>query len=233
MLVLDRLNVFYGRMHILHDVSLRVEAGEVVALLGRNGVGKTTTLRSIMGLTPPRSGTITFKGQNVTRLAPYRIPHLGIGYVLQSPNVFPRLTVQENLKLGLAPQQLQEANFTRVLQYFPVLQERRRQLGGTLSGGEQQMLALARVLLANPDLILLDEPTEGLMPQLARYVEEIIRTIHQQEGKSILLVEQNVEMALRVSDRIYMMEKGEIVFAGRAAEVTERDILRNMGVALE
>ncbi|MEE9148093.1 MAG: ABC transporter ATP-binding protein [Candidatus Tectomicrobia bacterium] len=233
MLVLDKINVSYGRMPVLHDVSLRVGVGEVVALLGRNGVGKTTTLRSIMGLVPPRSGTLTFKGHDLTRLAPHRIPRLGLGYVLQSPNVFPRLTVQENLRLGLAPQQAHEANFARVFRYFPVLKERLRQQGGTLSGGEQQTLAIARVLLASPELILLDEPTEGLMPQLARRVADTICAIHQEESKGFLLVEQNIELALRVSDRVYMMEKGEIVFEGRTVEVTERDILRNMGVGLE
>ena len=233
MLVLDKINVSYGRMPVLHDVSLRVGVGEVVALLGRNGVGKTTTLRSIMGLVPPRSGTLTFKGHDLTRLAPHRIPRLGLGYVLQSPNVFPRLTVQENLRLGLAPQQVHEANFARVFRYFPVLKERLRQQGGTLSGGEQQTLAIARVLLASPELILLDEPTEGLMPQLARRAADTICAIHQEESKGFLLVEQNIELALRVSDRVYMMEKGEIVFEGRAVEVTERDILRNMGVGLE
>ena len=150
MLVLDKINVSYGRMPVLHDVSLRVGVGEVVALLGRNGVGKTTTLRSIMGLVPPQSGTLTFKGHDLTRLAPHRIPRLGLGYVLQSPNVFPRLTVQENLRLGLAPQQAHEANFARVFRYFPVLKERLRQQGGTLSGGEQQTLAIARVLLGVP-----------------------------------------------------------------------------------
>ena len=233
MLALEQLNVFYGRMHILHDVTLRVEAGEVVALLGRNGVGKTTTLRSIMGLTPPRSGRITFKHHDLTRLAPHRMARLGIGYVLQSPNVFPRLSVQENLRLGLPPQQLQASDFDRIFDYFPVLRPRLRQPGGTLSGGEQQMLAFARVLLAQPDFMLLDEPTEGLMPQLARRVEETVRAVNQQAGTSILLVEQNVDLALRVSDRIYMMEKGEIVLASRTAEVTEGDILRHMGVALE
>ncbi len=233
MLVLDKINVSYGRMPVLHDVSLRVGVGEVVALLGRNGVGKTTTLRSIMGLVPPRSGTLTFKGHDLTRLAPHRIPRLGLGYVLQSPNVFPRLTVQENLRLGLAPQQVHKANFARVFRYFPVLKERLRQQGGTLSGGEQQTLAIARVLLASPELILLDEPTEGLMPQLARRVADTICAIHQEESKGFLLVEQNIELALRVSDRVYMMEKGEIVFEGRTVEVTERDILRTMGVGLE
>ncbi|MGQ4809426.1 High-affinity branched-chain amino acid transport ATP-binding protein LivF [Candidatus Entotheonellaceae bacterium PAL068K] len=233
MLALEQLNVFYGSMHILHDVTLRVDAGEIVALLGRNGVGKTTTLRSIMGLTPPRSGTIAFQHHDLTRLPPHRLARLGIGYVLQSPHVFPRLSVQENLRLGLPSQQLQASHFDRIFVYFPVLRQRLSQAGGTLSGGEQQMLAFARVLLANPDLMLLDEPTEGLMPQLARRVEETIRRVNQQEGKSILLVEQNVDLALRVSDRIYMMEKGEIVFAGRTAEVTEGDILRHMGVALE
>ncbi len=205
MLVLEHLNVFYGRMHILHDVALRVEAGEIVALLGRNGVGKTTTLHSIMGLAPARSGTITFKHHDLTRLLPHRMARLGIGYVLQSPNVFPRLTVQENLRLGLPPRQLHESDVERIFGYFPILRARLRQAAGTLSGGEQQMLAFARVLLAPSDLMLLDEPTEGLMPQLARRVEETIRAVNQQQGTSILLVEQNVDLALRVSDRIYMM----------------------------
>lgn len=231
MLVVDQINVAYGRMPILHRVSLRVETGEVVALLGRNGVGKTTTLRSIMGLVPLRSGSITFQGHHLSRLPAYRLAGLGLGYVLQSPNVFPRLTVLENLRLGLVPEQYTPPHMQRIFEYFPVLQQRLRQPAGTLSGGEKQMLALARALLAQPALLLLDEPTEGLMPQLARRVEDTIRDLHQHQGTSILLVEQHVEMALRVSQRLYMMEKGEIVLAGRTAEVTEHDILRHMGVS--
>ncbi len=231
LLVLDKLNVSYGRMPVLHDVSLHVNAGEVVALLGRNGVGKTTTLRSIMRLVPSRAGTITFKGHDLTRLPPHRIARLGLGYVLQSPNVFPRLTVLENLRLGLPARTLHEDHVA--FRYFPVLRERLRQQAGTLSGDEQQMLALARVLLASPDLMLLDEPTEGLMPQLASRVAETLHAMHREEGKSMLLVEQNVDLALRVSNRVYMMDKGEIVFEGCTSDVTEGDILRHMGVALE
>lgn len=230
-LELQEVETYYGKSHILHGVSLEVGPGEVVALLGRNGVGKTTTLRSIMGLTPPRAGRIRFQGREITGLSPHRIPRLGIGYVPQGRHIFPDLTVLENLRIALVQGRLDEAILRKILHYFPKLETRLAQRGGSLSGGEQQMLAIGRVLVTGPRLILMDEPTEGLQPSLVDLTREIIQAIRA-EGVSILLVEQNLEMALKVSHRSYIMEKGAIVFQGRAGELAENHEvqLRHLGV---
>lgn len=230
-LQLQEVETYYGKSHILHGVSLEVGPGEVVALLGRNGVGKTTTLRSIMGLTPPRAGRIRFQGREITGLSAHRIPRLGIGYVPQGRHIFPDLTVLENLRIALVKGKLDEAILRKILHYFPKLETRLAQRGGSLSGGEQQMLAIGRVLVTGPRLILMDEPTEGLQPSLVDLTREIIQAIRS-EGVSILLVEQNLEMALKVSHRSYIMEKGAIVFQGRAGELAENHEvqLRHLGV---
>lgn len=230
-LQLQEVETYYGKSHILHGVSLEVGPGEVVALLGRNGVGKTTTLRSIMGLTPPRAGRIRFQGREITGLSAHRIPRLGIGYVPQGRHIFPDLTVLENLRIALVKGKLDEAILRKILNYFPKLETRLAQRGGSLSGGEQQMLAIGRVLVTGPRLILMDEPTEGLQPSLVDLTREIIQAIRS-EGVSILLVEQNLEMALKVSHRSYIMEKGAIVFKGRAGELAENHEvqLRHLGV---
>jgi len=232
-LKVDAIHTYYGKSHILHGVSLEVGEGEVVALLGRNGVGKTTTLKSIMGLVPPRSGRIVFNGREITRLPAYKVPRLGIGYIPQGKHIFPELTVLENLKIGLIRGKLDGDSLKGTFNYFPRLQERLDQMGGSLSGGEQQMLAIARALITNPRLLLMDEPTEGLMPLLVRLMKDIIKSI-KGNGVSLLLVEQNLGTALEVSDKIYIMEKGMIVYEGKPQELAEDEEvkLRYLGVSV-
>ncbi|MBI5167157.1 MAG: ABC transporter ATP-binding protein [candidate division NC10 bacterium] len=233
MLKVDAIHTYYGKSHILHGVSLEVGEGEVVALLGRNGVGKTTTLKSIMGLVPPRSGSIVFNGREITRLPAYKVPRLGIGYIPQGKHIFPELTVLENLKIGLIRGKLEGDSLKGTFNYFPRLEERLDQMGGSLSGGEQQMLAIARALITNPRLVLMDEPTEGLMPLLVRLMKDIIKSI-KGNGVSLLLVEQNLGTALEVSDKIYIMEKGMIVYEGKPQELAEDEEvkLRYLGVSV-
>ena len=213
MLTLDDVHTYYGKSHVLHGVSLEVRAGEVVGLLGRNGVGKSTTLKTVMGLVRPAAGRITFHGQAIGGLPPYRLARLGIGYVPEDRRIFRLLSVLENLRTGLDREGVDEARrgalLDKVYGSFPVLRERRDQAGGTLSGGEQQMLSIARAMMLEPKIILLDEPTEGLMPRMVSQIREIIQVLHR-EGVAILLVEQNVPLTLEVSDRVYVMEKGAI-----------------------
>jgi branched-chain amino acid transport system ATP-binding protein len=207
----DNVHTYYGKSHILHGVTLHVGAGEVVGLLGRNGVGKSTTLKTIMGLTRPSQGKVLLAGRSITGLPAHKLARLGIGYVPEDRRIFRFLTVMENLRTGLdrhgvtaaRKQQLLDKVFT----YFPVLAERRQQHGGTLSGGEQQMLAIARAMMLEPRIILLDEPTEGLMPRMVSQIRQIIGALHR-DGVAILLVEQNVPLTLEASERIYIMEKG-------------------------
>jgi branched-chain amino acid transport system ATP-binding protein len=217
MLNLKDVNVHIGKLHILQGVNFEVKAGESAALLGRNGVGKTTTLRAIMGLVAKSAGSIHFDGTDLSTCPPHKIPRKGIGYVPQGRGIFPGLTVLENLCIGVQGKPdaaLEEYVFT----CFPRLKERLKQQGSTLSGGEQQMLAIARCLMMRPKLIILDEPTEGIMPRL---VSQIRREIHRinQTGISILLVEQNVETALKLCPRVFLMEKGTIVHSGAAQEL--------------
>jgi branched-chain amino acid transport system ATP-binding protein len=222
MLTLDDVHSHYGKSHILHGVSVRVEPGEVVGLLGRNGVGKSTTLKTIMGLVRPSRGRITFEGRDITGLAPHRLARLGIGYVPEDRRIFKLLTVLENLRTGLdrsgVTDARREALLEKVYRHFPVLRERRHQAGGTLSGGEQQMLAIARAMMLEPKIILLDEPTEGLMPRMVAQIREIIEILHR-EGVAILLVEQNVPLTLGVAGRVYIMEKGTVRHHAAAAEL--------------
>jgi len=217
MLSLQDVHVHIGKLHILQGVSLDVKPGESAALLGRNGVGKTTTLRSIMGLVARSRGAIAFDGDDLSRLPPHLIPRKGIGYVPQGRGIFPTLTVLENLCIGLTGKRDPERE-EYVFSCFPRLKERLRQAGSTLSGGEQQMLAIARCLMMRPKLIILDEPTEGIMPRL---VSQIRREIHRinQAGVSILLVEQNVETALKLCPRVFLMEKGTIVYSGASHDL--------------
>ncbi len=217
LLEVEGLQTFYGKSHILQGVSFAVPRGEITALLGRNGAGKSTTLRSIMGLTRPRSGVVRFKGQEITGQPPHRISRLGIGYVPEGRQIFPHLDVGENLRLGARPGRLSGGTFERVLEYFPVLRERWGQKGRSLSGGEQQMLALARALVGHADLLMLDEPSQGLAPLLVRELRELLRRL-KAEGLAILLVEQNVRMALLVADRVVVLSKGVVVFSGPVAE---------------
>jgi branched-chain amino acid transport system ATP-binding protein len=213
MLTLDGVHTFYGKSHILHGVSLEVRPGEVVGLLGRNGVGKSTTLKTIMGLVRPSEGTITFEGKGIAGAAPYRLARAGIAYVPEDRRIFKLLSVLENLRTGLDRPEVtaerREALLEKVYTSFPILKDRRDQAGGTLSGGEQQMLAIARAMMLEPRIILLDEPTEGLMPRMVDQIRQIIEVLHR-EGVAILLVEQNVPLTLGVSDRCYIMEKGVV-----------------------
>ncbi len=234
MLKLDDVHTYYGDSHILQGISLEVAAGQAVSLLGRNGAGKTTTITTIIGLTPPRAGTITFKGHDITRAAPHAIARLGMGLVPQGRRIFPNLTVRENITLAARPgSRPNNARWTldRIYQTFPILRARANHWGNQLSGGEQQMLAIARALATNPDLLLLDEPSEGLAPLIVAEIGRILADLKHQ-GLSILLVEQHVAMALAVADRVYVMNKGRIVFAGApgALEADEELKQKYLGV---
>jgi len=213
MLTLDNVHTHYGKSHILHGVSIDVQPGEVVGLLGRNGVGKSTTLKTVIGLVRPSEGTVTFEGKQVGGMAPHHLAHLGIAWVPEDRRIFRLLTVMENLRTGLERAGMNEAKrqalLDKVYASFPVLAERRDQAGGTLSGGEQQMLAIARAMMLEPKIILLDEPTEGLMPRMVGQISSIIDMLHR-EGVAILLVEQNVPLTLEASSRVYIMEKGVV-----------------------
>lgn len=217
MLNLRDMHVHIGKLHILQGVTMEVKAGESAALLGRNGVGKTTTLRAIMGLTPRSGGSVEFNGIDLARRHAHEISKTGIGYVPQGRGIFPNLTVLENLNIGVSGKRDSERE-DYVFTCFPRLKERLTQAGNTLSGGEQQMLAIGRCLMMRPKLIILDEPTEGIMPKL---VSQIRREIHRinQSGVSILLVEQNVETALKLCPRVFLMEKGTVVYAGTSQEL--------------
>jgi branched-chain amino acid transport system ATP-binding protein len=229
MLELDGIHTYYGESHILHGVSLRVAAGEAVALLGRNGAGKTTVMRSIMGFTPPREGRIVFEGDAIQGWPAHRVARRGVAIVPQGRRIFSPLTVRENLLLGA---QSGVWDLARVYQLFPRLSERAEQLGGTLSGGEAEMLAIGRALLTNGRLLLLDEPSEGLAPAIVREVGQIIEML-KRERLSILIVEQNYPLALAVADRIYVLNKGQIVWEGAPAALqAEEDIRRSyLGVS--
>jgi branched-chain amino acid transport system ATP-binding protein len=218
LLALADVHAYYGEAHILQGVTLRVAAGEVVTLIGRNGAGKTTTLRSVMGIVPPRAGRIVFEGAELTRLQTHEVARRGIAYVPEERRVLPNLTVLENLRLGAlggggAARSEDGAVLEEVLTYFPPLRQRLTQKGKSLSGGEQQMLAIARGLVARPRLMLVDEPTEGLAPLLVQNLTEILREINRR-GTTILLVEQTLEVALALSHRVYVMDQGRIQFEG-------------------
>jgi branched-chain amino acid transport system ATP-binding protein len=232
MLRLAGVHAYYGKSHILQGVSLEVGDGELVGILGRNGVGKTTLLKCIMGLVPPRGGSIAFDGTELARRPAHEIPRLGIGYVPQGRRIFPLLTVRENLRTGLAKagnRVEEETAFAPVFANFPVLKARLAQLGGTLSGGEQQMLAISRALLGHPKLVMLDEPMEGLMPAMVAMVRDTVKRVAEM-GVGVVLVEQNVPMVLAVADRVYMMQKGAMTFTGRAEECTDEVLLQHLGV---
>ncbi|HSZ68640.1 MAG TPA: ABC transporter ATP-binding protein [Xanthobacteraceae bacterium] len=231
----EDIHTYYGKSHILHGVSLTVAPGEVVGLLGRNGVGKSTTLKSIMGLVRPSHGTVMLNGNAVTGLPPHKLARMGIAYVPEDRRIFRLLTVMENLRTGFDRQGVTEdkrqALLDKVFKFFPVLAERRNQAGGTLSGGEQQMLAIARAMMLEPKIILLDEPTEGLMPRMVSQIRNIIELLHK-EGVAILLVEQNVPLTLEASQRVYIMEKGAVRHqcAASAIDVTHPVIKQYMGI---
>jgi branched-chain amino acid transport system ATP-binding protein len=222
----DNIHTYYGKSHILHGVTLHVGAGEVVGLLGRNGVGKSTTLKTIMGLARPSQGEVLLAGRSITGLPAHKLARLGIAYVPEDRRIFRFLTVTENLRTGLDRHGVtavrKQELLDKVFAHFPVLAERRDQPGGTLSGGEQQMLAIARAMTLEPRIILLDEPTEGLMPRMVSQIRKIIDALHR-EGVAILLVEQNVPLTLEASQRIYIMEKGMVRHHCAACDIKVND----------
>jgi branched-chain amino acid transport system ATP-binding protein len=223
MLEVKEIHTFYGMSHVIQGVSLSVKRGEIVTLIGRNGAGKTTTLKSIIGLTPPRLGSITFQGEDVTHLPTHLIAQKVIAYIPEERRVIPNLTVEENLKLGMLKNKNKAKNpklLEKAFGYFPRLQERLHQKGGSLSGGEQQMLTIARGLVSDPAIMLIDEPTEGLMPSMVEQISRILGEMNR-DGVTILLVEQNVEMALSISSRGYVIDQGVIQFEGSAKELRE------------
>ncbi|MBI4610522.1 MAG: ABC transporter ATP-binding protein [Candidatus Rokubacteria bacterium] len=231
MLTLERVNCYYGDVHVLKDVSLSVSPGHVLCLLGRNGAGKTTTLRAIMGLVRPRPGSIRLDGRELTGRPPDEIPRLGIAYVPQGRRLFPFFTVEENLRMGLLLAEDGKETLGWVLDLFPVLKERLRQRAGTLSGGEQQLLATARALCAGPRFLLMDEPSEGLMPSLVRTLLDTIRALRARQV-GILLVEQRIDVALDVADRVALMADGRVGHEATPQDLASRpDVwLRYLGV---
>jgi branched-chain amino acid transport system ATP-binding protein len=233
MLQLIDVHTYYWESYILKGISIDLEEGAVVTLLGRNGMGKTTTIRSIVGLTPPRRGAILFKGKDVTRLPPQKIAKMGIGLVPQGRHIFPSLSVQENLTVSARNMGKHEAwTLEKVYSFFPVLKQRAKFKGDLLSGGEQQMLAIGRALMTNPDLLLMDEPSEGLAPVIILELGQIIAQL-KENRLSILLVEQNVSMALSLADYAYILMGGEIVYQSRPRELGDNEELKNkyLGVA--
>ncbi|HEY4985025.1 MAG TPA: ABC transporter ATP-binding protein [Bradyrhizobium sp.] len=232
-LTVEGLNSHYGPAHILFDIDLAVDAGEVVALLGRNGAGKSTTFRSIIGLVEQRSGRITFEGRDVSNKPTYDIVREGLGYVPEERRIFTDLTVDENLEVGRQPKRPNAAYWTpdKLFALFPNLAEMRNRPGGRMSGGEQQMLTIARTLMGNPSLVLLDEPSEGLSPKI---VEQMVQAIlaMKQEGVSILVSEQNLHFARLISDRAYIIERGRICFGGTMRELDARPDIRDAHLSL-
>ncbi len=231
MLTVDDIHTYYGASYILQGVSLRVDPGQVVCLLGRNGAGKTTTLRSIIGFTPPRRGKISFKGQDVTSLPSNRIARLGIGLVPQGRRIFPDLTVKENLLLAARKEESGGWDLASVYAEMPRLSERDKHHGDELSGGEQQMVAIGRALMANPHLLLMDEPTEGLAPLVVREIARLLVELKQRR-QAILLVEQSLPLALELADRIYVMSKGRIVFEGTPQTLFDNEQVRQQYLGL-
>ena len=228
MLRIENVNVSYGSIHALHDISLTVNDGEVVSLIGANGAGKTTTLHTITGLKGATDGVIEYDGKDLRRMDPSHIIRIGMAHVPEGRHVFTQMSVQENLEMGsyiMNDKSQIKKNMDMVYEYFPRLLERKKQLAGTLSGGEQQMLATGRALMSNPRLVLMDEPSMGLSPLLVKEIFHIIKTLHQ-NGITVLLVEQNAKMALAVSDRAYVLETGRISMSGKASELLANDNIK-------
>lgn len=230
MLDVQGIHSYYGKSHILHGVSLTLKEGELVCLLGRNGVGKSTTLKSIMGVVQPKQGNIQFNGQELIGRQPYEIARMGLGYVPEDRRIFRSLTVHENLLMGIKSGKAEknaEGSWTveRVYKLFPRLEERRNNKGGHLSGGEQQMLTVVRTLMGNPKVILIDEPTEGLAPLIVKDVLEMLNTVRK-SGVTVLMVEQNFKAAIKVADRFYIMSKGQMVFEGDTTALLAAEAVR-------
>jgi len=221
------LNTYYGESHVLQDMSLTVSEGEIVALLGRNGMGKSTTLKSIMGLVKPKSGTVLFQGTEISSFPPHKTAKAGVGYVPEERRIFPNLSVLDNLRMGIkhgaAAKKSGRNKWTldRIFEHFPFMRARIQQKGALLSGGEQQMLAIGRTLMGNPDLLLVDEPTEGLAPVMVQEVRDILKDINR-AGVSILLVEHNLKVAMSLADRVYLMGKAHLGFTGTRQELEAR-----------
>ena len=232
-LSVENINTFYGLSHILFDVSLEVKKGEVVVLLGRNGAGKTTTMLSIMGLNPPKTGKISYRGKDITGMAPYKVAQAGIGFVPEDRRIFPDITVLGNLDVGRKVSKTKNNKWTleRIYQMFPVLKDFSNRHGGTLSGGEQQMLTIARSLMGNPDFLLLYEPSEGLAPLIVKVLGEFIEVI-KKEGMTVLLSEQNTKFALKHADRAYIVDNGSIKYEGSIAELEQNEEIKKRYLAV-
>lgn len=224
MLEVENINQYYGGSHILRDLSLSAGAGQITVLLGRNGVGKTTLLKSLMGLLPIRSGAIRFDGQSIARATPYQRARAGIGYVPQGREIFGRLTVEENLRMGLAYQSRTAPIPQQLYELFPVLAQMLRRRGGDLSGGQQQQLAIARALAPGPRLLILDEPTEGIQPSIIKDIGRVIRQLAKQRGMAILLCEQYYDFAQELADSYLVMERGDLIARGPGSEMQTRGV---------
>lgn len=230
-LKVEGLNTYYGRSHILFDVNFNVRQGETLCLMGRNGVGKTTTFRSIMGLTPAKSGAITFKGQNCTGYKPHKMARAGLGFVPEDRRILGPFTVRENLDFGVIPGRNGKWNLESVLEEFPTLRNFLKRNGGTLSGGEQQMLTIARALMGNPDVLILDEPTEGLSPVIIRELKDLVLSL-KAANTTILLSEQHLKFAMAVADRVILLDKGHVVYRGEIEEFKQQEEIHKKYLAV-
>ncbi len=226
MLKIDDIHVYYGAIHAVKGISFEVNDGEIVALIGANGAGKSTILKTVSGLMHPRSGSITFDGQQIAHMDAHKLVHKGLAHVPEGRRIFLQMTVQDNLEMGAFTQkEVSKEDLERMFTLFPRLKERRRQIAGTLSGGEQQMLAMSRALMSHPKLLMLDEPSMGLAPILVDQIFDIIKELHA-AGTTILLVEQNATKALQIADRAYVLETGRITLSGTGAELSQSDEVR-------
>jgi urea transport system ATP-binding protein len=230
MLEVQGLNQFYGGSHILRDLGFQARVGEVTVVLGRNGVGKTTLLKSLMGVVPVKTGTITLNGRDITRAAPYERVRAGVGYVPQGREIFGRLTVEDNLRMGLATRPAGTAIPPELFELFPVLQQMLHRRGGDLSGGQQQQLAIARALAAGPKLLMLDEPTEGIQPSIIKDIGRVIRMLADLKTMAIVLVEQYYDFAAGLADQYLVMERGQIVASGRGADMEADGVRQRMSI---
>ena len=229
MLNIENIDVFYGDVQVIKNISLNVKEGELVAVIGANGAGKTTMIKTISGILKPRSGTINFKGKTISEMDANRIVKQGVVQVPEGRLLFPEMSVRENLEMGayiVNEKQVVATQLESVYEMFPILQERQKQQAGTLSGGEQQMLAIGRALLSSPKLIMLDEPSLGLSPKLVQSIFEMVVRINKELGMTVLLVEQNVQLSCKISDRAFVIENGEVVLQGTGAEMLENDHVR-------